>query len=260
VKSADQWRITLAGAGNVAFHLGKALVQKGYVISRVLDRTASFSEHLAEELNAESSGIPEDGVADSDACLVCVSDDAIATVIEKLKPGNCLMMHTAGSVPMDVFRDYAINYGVLYPLQTFTKNRPLDYSRIPFLVEANTTENLKLIHQIASSVSVITREADSVQRLYIHLAAIFASNFSNHMYELSEMLAGEHHMSFDLLKPLIEETTAKAMEISPKKAQTGPAVRGNTKVIEKHLELLKDHPRMQDLYRMITEDIRGLGT
>jgi predicted short-subunit dehydrogenase-like oxidoreductase (DUF2520 family) len=257
VKSADQWRITLAGAGNVAWHLGKALVQKGYVINQVLDRTASSSKQLAEELNAESSGTPEDGIADSDACLVCVSDDAIVSVIAQLKPGNCLLMHTAGSVPMDVFRNYATNYGVLYPLQTFTKGRPLDYSQIPFLTEANTTENLKLINQIASSISNLAMEADSIQRLYIHLAAIFASNFSNHMFALAEKLAGEYKMSFDLLKPLIAETTAKALEMSPQKAQTGPAARGNTKIIEKHLELLKNNPRLQELYRLISEDIRG---
>jgi predicted short-subunit dehydrogenase-like oxidoreductase (DUF2520 family) len=259
VKSAAQWRITLAGAGNVAWHMGRALAQKGYVIRKVLDRTASSSKQLAKELNAESSGTPEDGIADTDACLICVSDDAISSVIEQLKPGSCLMMHTAGSVPLDVFRNKATNYGVLYPLQTFTKGRPLDYSQIPFLIEANTPENLVLINQIASSVSNHITEADSTQRLFIHLAAIFASNFSNHMFSLAEKLAVEYNMPFDLLKPLISETTSKAMDMSPQKAQTGPAVRGNTKVMEKHLELLKDHPRLQELYRMISEDIRDLG-
>ena len=162
--------------------MGKALSQKGYVIKQVLDRTVSSSKQLAEELKAESSGTPEDGIDDTDACLICVSDDAIASVIEQLKPGNCLLMHTAGSVPLDVFSNNAVNYGVLYPLQTFTKGRPLDYSQIPFLTEANTPENLNLINQIASSVSDRVMEADSTQRLFIHLAAIFASNFSNHMY------------------------------------------------------------------------------
>jgi predicted short-subunit dehydrogenase-like oxidoreductase (DUF2520 family) len=244
VKSADQWSFTLVGAGNVAWHMGRALSQNGYVIKQVLDRTASSSKQLARELKAESSGTPEDGTAGTDACLICVSDDAITSVIKQLKPGNCLLMHSAGSVPLDVFRNNAANYGVLYPLQTFTKGRPLDYSRIPILIEANTPENLSMINQIASSVSHHVMEANSTQRLFIHLAAIFASNFSNHMYAL---------------KPLIAETTAKAMDMSPLKAQTGPALRGNVKVIEKHLELLKDHPRLQELYRMISEDIRDLG-
>ncbi len=148
MKSAFPWRITLVGAGNVAWHMGKALSQKGYVIKQVLDRTASSSEQLAEELKAESSGTPEDGIAGADACLICVSDDAIASVIEQLKPGNCLLMHTAGSVPLEVFSNKAVNYGVLYPLQTFTKGRPLDYSQIPFLIEANTPENLSLINRL----------------------------------------------------------------------------------------------------------------
>jgi predicted short-subunit dehydrogenase-like oxidoreductase (DUF2520 family) len=259
VKSADQWSLTLVGAGNVAWHMGKALSQKGYVIKQVLDRTASSSKQLAEELKAESSGTPEDGIAGTDACLICVSDDAIASVIRHLKPGNCLLMHTAGSVPLDVFRNSADNYGVLYPLQTFTKGRSLDYSQIPILTEANTPGNLSMINQIASSVSQHVMEADSTQRLFIHLAAIFASNFSNHMYALAEKLAGEHNMPFDLLKPLIAETTAKAMDMSPLKAQTGPALRGNVKVIEKHLELLKDHPQWKELYWMISESIRDEG-
>jgi predicted short-subunit dehydrogenase-like oxidoreductase (DUF2520 family) len=259
VKSADQWSFTLVGAGNVAWHMGRALSQNGYVIKQVLDRTASSSKQLARELKAESSGTPEDGTDGTDACLICVSDDAITSVIKQLKPGNCLLMHSAGSVPLDVFRNNAANYGVLYPLQTFTKGRPLDYSRIPILIEANTPENLSMINQIASSVSHHVMEANSTQRLFIHLAAIFASNFSNHMYALAEKLAGEYNMPFDLLKPLIAETTAKAMDMSPLKAQTGPALRGNVKVIEKHLELLKDHPRLQELYRMISEDIRDLG-
>jgi predicted short-subunit dehydrogenase-like oxidoreductase (DUF2520 family) len=259
VKSADQWKITLAGVGNVAWHMGKALSQKGYAISQVLDRTSSSAKQLARELKAESWGTPEDGVAGSDACLICVSDDAIASVVKHLKPGDCLLMHTAGSVPLDVFRDNAANFGVLYPLQTFSKGRPLNYSQIPFLIEANTPENLSLIGKLASSVSNIVIETNSIQRLYIHLAAIFASNFSNHMYVLAEKLANENKMPFDLLKPLIAETTAKALDMSPQNAQTGPAVRGNVKVIEKHLELLKDHPGMQELYRMISEDIRGLG-
>jgi predicted short-subunit dehydrogenase-like oxidoreductase (DUF2520 family) len=255
VKNADEWRITLVGAGNVAWHLGKALTEKGYVISRVLDRTASSSKKLAQELNSEFAGVPEDGIADTDACLICISDDAIAPVINLLKPGSCLLLHTAGSVPLDVFKDKAVNYGVLYPLQTFTRGRALDYSRIPFLTEANNSENLRLINQLASSVSQSVTEADSTRRLYIHLAAIFASNFSNHMYALAEKIAGEYNMSFELFKPLIAETTAKALDISPLAAQTGPAARGNLRVIEKHLELLKDDPRLQEMYRMISKSI-----
>ena len=257
MKNALPWRITLVGAGNVAWHMGKALSQKGYVIKQVLDRTASSSEQLAEELKAESSGTLENAMAPTDACLICVTDDAIASVIERIKPGDCLLMHTAGSVPLDVFRNITANYGVLYPLQTFTKGRQLDYSQIPFLIEANTPENLDLINHIASSVSHRVVKADSTQRLFIHLAAIFASNFSNHMYTLAEKLAVEYNMPFDLLKPLITETAAKAMDMSPQKAQTGPAVRGNTRVIEKHLEMLKDHPRLQEMYRIISKDIIG---
>ncbi len=259
MKSEDGWKIALVGAGNVAWHMGKALSQKGHAITRVLDRTVSAAKELARELKVASWGIPGDGIEGSTACLICVSDDAIESVTRQIKPGNCLIMHTAGSVSLDIFGTEIANSGVLYPLQTFTKGRPLDYSRIPFLTEANTPENLALINKLAGSVSNNVTEANSEQRLFIHLAAIFASNFSNHMYSLAAQLADEHNMPFELLTPLIYETAVKATEISPDKAQTGPAVRGNMQVIEKHLELLRKHPGMQELYRMISKSIRGLG-
>lgn len=262
MKTADRWKITLAGAGNVAWHLGKALSQQGYLINQVLDRTVTSAKKLASELNAISHGIPLDGIDNSDACIICVSDDAIPAVLKQLNPGKCLVMHTAGSVPIEVFRDNAINYGVLYPLQTFTRGRFLDYMQIPFLTEANTPGNLEMINRIASSISKNVMEASSTQRLYLHLAAIFASNFSNHMFALAEKLAKEYNMPFDLLKPLITETTAKALDMSPLNAQTGPAIRGNMEIMNKHIDLLREHPGLQELYRMISASIResrGLG-
>lgn len=256
MKGHSQIQVVLVGTGNVAWHLGHALAEKGIRIIQVLSRNTSSASELAKELNAGNSGKPEDMDPNADMCLICVSDDAILSVLKKLRPGNCLLLHTSGSIPMDVFRGLANNYGVLYPLQTFTRGIPLQYHQIPFMIEANSADNLLNIRQLAEVISRNVAEADSVQRLYLHLAAVFAGNFSNHMFYLAEKLTREHGLSFDILKPLIEEIASKAMHISPQKAQTGPAVRGDRRIIEKHLELLTDKPDLQELYRLISESIR----
>lgn len=245
----------MVGTGNVAWHLGHALVENGIPISQVLGRTISAVRQMADELNVPQSGRPEDLSRDAELCLMCISDDAIVQVLETVKPEKCLMIHTAGSISIDVFSGRAFNYGVLYPFQTFTRGRPMNYKKIPILIEANSTENLNRIRQLAEGISDKVIEADSSQRLYLHLAAIFAGNFSNHMYAIAEKLTLEYNLPFELLKPLIEETTAKATAISPRQAQTGPAVRSNRGIIEKHIGLLQDHPDLQLLYRTISDSI-----
>jgi predicted short-subunit dehydrogenase-like oxidoreductase (DUF2520 family) len=255
VKTKKSIRVVLVGTGNVAWHLGYALVENGIPISQVLGRTLSAVRQMADELNVPQSGRPEDLNRDAEVCLMCISDDAILQVLKIMKPEKCLMIHTAGSISIDVFNGRALNYGVLYPFQTFTRGRPMTYKKIPILIEANSTENLTGIRQLAERISDRVIEADSSQRSYLHLAGIFAGNFSNHMYAIAEKLTLEYNLPFELLKPLIEETTAKATAMSPRQAQTGPAVRSNKGIIEKHISLLQDHPELQLLYRTISDSI-----
>jgi predicted short-subunit dehydrogenase-like oxidoreductase (DUF2520 family) len=256
VIGSGPWQIVLVGAGNVAWHLGHALAQKGIIISQVLNRTMSSAKQLANELHAGGYGGPGDLAPDADVCLVCVSDDAIPLVLQRMKPENCLFLHTSGSLSLDVFKGFADRYGVLYPLQTLTRGHPIVYDNIPFLIEANNQDNLSTINEIAHMLSGRVMHTDSQQRLFLHLAAVFAGNFSNHMFALADKLVQERGLPFELLKPLIEETVAKAITISPRKAQTGPAIRGNSSVMEKHLDLLHEHPYLQQLYRLISESIR----
>ena len=249
------WRIVLAGTGNVAWHLGHAFLRKGMEITQVVGRTGTAVRNLAEELQARCTGEPSDMIPDADVCLICITDDNIRQVLEKLKPGNCLCIHTAGSVSMNVFEGLARNYGVFYPLQTLTRDRPVNYETMPVLIEANNPENLRFIRLIAEQISGRVVDADSRQRLFLHLAAVFAGNFTNHMFSVAERLAQQHGLSFELLNPLMEETTAKAIALSPKLAQTGPASRGNRKIMDMHLSLLHDQPGLQELYRLISESI-----
>ncbi len=248
-------RIVLVGTGNMAWHLGQALAEKGMAISQILGRTISAVNQMAYELHVPQTGKPEDLDKGADVCLICISDDSIIQVLDTMKPEKCLMIHTAGSVSMDVFKGRALNCGVLYPFQTFTKGRSMSFWKVPILIEANTNENLIRIRKLAERISSRVIEADSSQRLYLHLAAIFACNFSNHMYAIAEKLALEHNLPFELIKPLINETTAKATAISPRIAQTGPAVRSNRGIIENHIRLLHDHPDLQQIYRMISDSI-----
>jgi predicted short-subunit dehydrogenase-like oxidoreductase (DUF2520 family) len=256
VTRSDPLRIALVGTGNVAWHLGHALSHNGISVIQVLGRNVLSSQELSDELQVKNSGLPKDLDPEADACLICISDDAIPQVLKKMKPGNCFFMHTAGSLPMHVFSGFSDNYGVLYPLQSLTKGRPVNFANIPLLIEANTQDNLLFIKKIADRISRRVVQADSEKRLFFHLAAVFANNFSNHMFALAEKLTLEHGLSFELLGPLIEETASRAKSVSPRKSQTGPALRGNLKILRKHLALLQDHPELQQLYRLISSSIR----
>jgi predicted short-subunit dehydrogenase-like oxidoreductase (DUF2520 family) len=248
--------VVIVGAGNLAWHLGHHLFKAGIDILQVFNRTPDPGELLAARLNASFTNRLDCLTENADLYILAVSDDAIGIILETLrfKTGQ-LVLHTAGSIAMDVFSGKAENYGVFYPLQTFTKEKAVDFSHIPLLIEANKVENLESIGQLALKLSDSVHEVNSEKRLYLHLAAVFASNFTNHMLAVTEKLLQEKNLSFDLLKPLMQETMAKALIMSPLQAQTGPAIRGNYPVIEKHLALLENHSEIRELYRVITESI-----
>jgi len=251
-------KIALVGTGNVAWHLGMAFTGNGVRITQVIGRTAETALKLAGELDALGTDNVLDLHEDTDVCFLCVSDDALPKVLDTSFPAGCTLVHTAGSVPMNLLHGHAACFGVFYPLQTLTRGVQVDFATIPLLVEGDSIETLHNIKELAAIISNRVYAVDSGERLFLHLAAVFASNFTNHMYVLAEKLLNENGQSFDLLKPLVEETTRKAMGMSPLLAQTGPAVRSNTVVIGKHLEILADHPDMQEIYRIISENIRGL--
>jgi predicted short-subunit dehydrogenase-like oxidoreductase (DUF2520 family) len=245
------------GAGNLAWHLGHRLSEAGIQIVQVYNRTPEPGELLAAELNTSFTSRLDYLKENADLYILAVSDDAIGRILDtrRFNRGQ-MVIHTAGSVAMDVFAGKAISYGVLYPLQTFTKGKSVDFNQIPFLIEANDSENLKRIEHLALMLSGSAYTIGSDKRMYVHLAAVIASNFSNHMLVITEKLLKERNLPFDMLKPLIRETVTKALFMSsPIQAQTGPAIRGNAEVIEKHLAILENHPEIRALYRVITESI-----
>ena len=253
----------MVGAGNVAWHMSQALVKAGFAPLCVYSRSAEKARELAGVLGTTAVST-FGGITDkADVYIIAVKDDSIPEVISAVAQLNkkSLYLHTAGSVSIDVFKGKTARYGVLYPLQSFTKGRSLDFSRIPLFIEGDSSETTDDIRLLAQKISVAkVTELNSEKRKLMHLAAVFASNFVNHCYAVSEDILKSCGVPFDVMLPLIDETSAKVHTISPKDAQTGPAVRYDENVIAKHLDLLGDKPVFQDIYRLMSDSIHKMST
>lgn len=247
-------KVVFLGAGNLATRLSLEMQQKGIRVSQVYSRTESNADRLAKRLACDWTAMPEEVETDADLYIFSLKDTALAEVIRRVRPNKGLWVHTAGSMPMEVFKGYTEHYGVLYPLQTFSKERPVDFQVIPFFLEANTPENERKLQQVAEMLSKDVRFLSSEKRKSLHLAAVFACNFTNYMYVLAAKLLQEQGVSSEVLLPLIDETAAKIHAMSPKQAQTGPAIRFDENVINKHLAML-DEPAMRSIYQLISQNI-----
>jgi len=245
-------KIVLLGAGNVGTHLYRALQNKeGLQIVQWYNRSLN-------SLEKESTSCPTtqdlNEIVEADLYLLSVSDSVIPAISKALKNKNGLLAHTAGSVPMDALSAYN-NHGVFYPLQTFSKNREVDFSQIPLCLEANKEENLNLLKRVAHAIGGPIHLIDSIQRKALHVAAVFVNNFTNHLYTIGEDLCKEHKVPFSVLQPLIAETADKIKHLSPSTTQTGPAIRGDQNIIEDHLHYLTKESH-QKLYQLISASIQ----
>lgn len=250
-------KIALIGAGNVATCLGPRLKEAGHEITAVYSRTVESARILADRLGATYTTDLK-AVPASDAAIVMLKDDALKelapAIADSLK--DSLLLHTAGSVPMDIwYTAGAMKYGVLYPMQTFSKTSVIDWSQVPLFIEGSSDQTLNSIKELALTVSPDVTVLSSEGRKKLHLAAVFTCNFSNHMYAIAEQLLADEGVPFRVMLPLVRETARKVETMSPKDAQTGPAIRGDRKVIDEHLALLKDNPEFAELYRLISTDI-----
>lgn len=248
-------QMILIGAGNLATQLALALADKGHVFLQVYSRTESSAQVLADALGCQAVVQPEQIQPNAELYICALKDDALPSILPRLNFGTGLVVHTAGSLPMDVLSDYSPNHGVFYPLQTFSKFRRVDFSVIPIFIEAALPESLLLLQTLALDLSQTVVPASSMQRKQLHLAAVFANNFVNYLYGISEDLVNEQGLDFRYLLPLIEETAGKVKTLSPHQAQTGPAVRFDRAVIDKHLSALKEHPDWQMLYETLSKGI-----
>lgn len=247
-------KIVLIGAGNLATRLSLEMHRAGMRIGQVYSHTRQSAETLAKQLGCGWTVTIEEVQPDADLYVFSLKDAVLPDVLSQLKPNAGLWVHTAGSVPMDVFKGYNTRYGVLYPLQTFSKKREVNFNMIPFFIEAGTVEDLAVLRRIGRALSENVQPLSSEKRKIVHLSAVFACNFTNHMYALAAKLLEEHAIPFETLLPLIDETAAKVHAMSPQEAQTGPAMRYDENVIHNHIDMLSS-PDMKALYESISKSI-----
>jgi predicted short-subunit dehydrogenase-like oxidoreductase (DUF2520 family) len=244
------------GAGNVSTHFVRKLCDSGFKLVQVYSRTADSAWALAEKYNAGFTNSADEIVKDASFYLVSLPDQVLPGFLEHFKIKDKLIVHTAGSYGIDVFGEEYRYFGVLYPLQTFSKKFDLDISVVPILIEACDNETLKEIEKIARVISDKVIETDAETRRWIHLSALFASNFTNHMYVLAEELMKSRNLDPDILNPLIEETFRKSRLMDPAEAQTGPAVRNDVNTLAKHIKMLENKPLLQKIYTFTSESIQ----
>jgi predicted short-subunit dehydrogenase-like oxidoreductase (DUF2520 family) len=247
-------KLSIIGAGNLATRVALELHNKGIEIVQVYSRTVTSALTLARLVGCIYNTNPEKIIQEADIYLISVSALAVTEVLSKINFNNKLVVHTAGSIPMSELAKYSKNYGVFYPLQTFSKFRDVNFAKVPFCIEANSPENEKVLCDLASLISRDVRIVTSEQRKQLHLAAVFACNFVNHMYAIAHEVIQEKDLPFDILLPLITETASKVKSLTPRAAQTGPAVRKDKNIINEHLSMMKD-ARLKKLYSSITDSI-----
>lgn len=243
--------IVIIGSGNVAQHLITAFLQSNEIeLIQVFSRQKETVSHLIS-LDKIVSDYAE--IKEADLYIIAISDNAIGDISSKLPFKNRLVVHTSGSMPMEIL-DSKNRRGVFYPLQTFTKNKPVNFKEIPICLEAENENDFRIIETVAQTISSTVQSISSEQRKALHVAAVFVCNFVNHLYKIGNDICEENQLSFDLLKPLIVETAQKIIHLSPENAQTGPAKRNDTTTLNAHLNFLSDE-NQKEIYKLLTKSI-----
>ena len=250
-------KITIIGTGNVAYHLTKRFKQKNIEIAQIVGRNRVKVAQLCSILNVCATSNFNKINTESDLYIIAVSDSAITEVAQLIseKIDNQLVVHTSGSMPSTILQPFFKNFGSLYPLQTFSFNSQPDFDKIPIFINS-PQQDIAFLKQIALQLSPNVYEFSDEKRVALHISAVFVNNFTNHLYTIGEDILKKEGLPFDVLKPLIQETVNKIQSNSPQIMQTGPAQRGDTVTIEKHLNYIKTHtPQYLGLYELLSESI-----
>lgn len=250
--------VAFIGSGNLAWHLAAALDNTDYAVREVYSRNPAHAEQLVERLyEAEVKASLDFSTSSCGIFILAVSDDALQAVVREIVlPEESILLHTSGSQPIEVLRYAATpNIGVLYPLQTFTRDVSVDFSEVPLFVEATNPATASVVMAMGRALSDNVVKITSPERMALHVAAVFASNFTNHMLLLAQEIMKENSLSYDWLKPLIATMITKSLQIGPEYAQTGPARRGDFETLDRHMEFLQDDEATAELYKVISQDI-----
>ncbi|GEN71893.1 Rossmann-like and DUF2520 domain-containing protein [Chryseobacterium lathyri] len=242
----------IIGSGNVAYHMAKAFSLKNIPLMQVFGRNGEELKKISGELNVPYS---TEQLQDADLYIICVSDNSVENVSQLITKKDCLVAHTSGSLPKEILKG-AYRKASFYPLQTFSKSKELDYEKIPLFIEAENEQDKQLLFEIASKISENVMESSHEKRKYIHLTAVFACNFVNHLFAKAKEISDSQEIPFNYFLPLIDETVQKIHEIEPKAAQTGPAVRNDVRILELHEQLLKGESL--EIYKTMNHSIQKM--
>lgn len=251
----DIKNIILIGSGNIATQLGIELKKKQFNILQVYSRTLDSARVLAKNIDADFTNDIHKLQTNADLYIVAITDNAVKSVVSDIFLNDKLIIHTSGSLPIQILKNCSTNFGSIYPVQTFTKESKINFKNLPLCLEATNDEACNTLTSFAKKISDNVQMISFEQKKYLHIAAVFANNFSNFMFNISEDILKKHDLSFDLLKPLIQATADKIATHKPSEVQTGPAVRKDLNIIKKHLELLNTEPNYKEIYELITKQI-----
>ena len=249
-------KIVIIGSGNVAWQLGIALKKAGHKIKEVCGRNTPEVYRMAIKLKANLLYQIKGMDTSADVYIVAVSDSSIKDILKKLPLKKQLVVHTSGSMPLSIFGKKYLNHGVFYPVQTISKKTKTNFKATTVCIEANNKISEKRLMQLTETINSKAYKINSGQRSALHLAAVFANNFTNHLYTVAQKILSRNKLPFDLLQPLINETVRKIKSKNPSDVQTGPAARNDLVTIQKHLKMLNKFPEYQKIYHQITKSIR----
>jgi predicted short-subunit dehydrogenase-like oxidoreductase (DUF2520 family) len=258
LNSNMKFKIAILGAGNVAWHLAPALEDAGHEITEVYARDIEKATLITERLySAEPKDDLDFSESKAQLFILAVKDSAISELADAvILPEDSILIHTSGAMSLDSLGySSASHSGIMYPLQSFTKGRKMEMDEVPFLLEGDDTTTLQKLKLLAKSLSPLVYVVRSKDRMAIHVAAVFASNFTNHMLRISEEVMRRQGLDFEMLKPLIIETLSKSLQIGAKNAQTGPAIREDYETMEEHHQFLNYNEQIAEIYRLISQDI-----
>jgi predicted short-subunit dehydrogenase-like oxidoreductase (DUF2520 family) len=251
-------KVVIIGGGNVAYHLIRSITSSGHKLVQVYNRTPSKIVNASSGVNLVNQvhGI----TLEADIYIICVKDTAIAEVAISLRLKDKLVVHTSGNRSMDLLSEVSSRIGVFYPIQSFTKEIPIQFKKTPIIIEANTADALKELELFAKSISNVVERMDELSRQKLNVAGVFANNFTNHLFTLINDYLKNENIDFKILLPLIQNTVDKLSLGSPHEMQTGPAVRSDMATIQNHLEILYSNPEMKEIYQTMTHKIRSYHT
>ena len=251
-------KIVVLGAGNLAKSFISSLKEKDINVLQIYNRHIEKIENLAKTVNAEAIDNIENLSQEADAFFFMLSDTGIVEIVEKIQPTNAILLHSAGSVPIDIFKNKSENYGVFYPFQTFSVEAAVDFYDVPLCVNASNEITYNKIKNFAKILNCKIIKANEEERKYLHLSGVFACNFMNHCICIAEKILESKNLDKKLLLPLLKQSFNKVLETGAYHSQTGPAIRNDSETIAKHLEILKNDKILSEIYKIMTDSIINL--